>query len=153
VLFNTHCVKGQVLPFVVITEGPLDALLLESLPYPGIGNVRAVAQFDGNSETSWLPEWNQFIRGAVTVYIVADRDEEGTKIALGKQHKIPGSVIITPREPWKDAGEIWQGGGDLAELIPSLATAKIEYRQQRSPAAAEHRRTIDVTQLQEVGVI
>ena len=111
VLFNNHVVGGRKLGFAVVVEAPLDALALESIGVP------AVAQFDGNSQGSWLEEWNSYLRGAITVVIVADNDKPGMEIALGKKSRIPNSIVITPPDPFKDIGEFLQAGRNLHELF------------------------------------
>ena len=120
VLFNSHAVKGRQMPFVFIVEAPLDALALESIGLP------AVAQFDGNSRNSWQPEWNDYLKGAVMNVIIADNDDAGMLIALGKKARIPNSIVVTPPGPFKDVGEYLQSGRSLDEFIPPmfLATKK-----------------------------
>lgn len=91
--------------YVVIVEGPLDRLALESHGFP------AVARFCGNNKQHpWHGQFTATIRGAIDKIIVADNDEnmQGLLFANLKRVEIPGSRIVTPE--LKDVGEYYKSG-------------------------------------------
>jgi DNA primase len=88
--------------YVLLVEGPLDALACQSLGFP------AIAKFDGNQvEQGWNSKWNQAIK-AEDIIVIPDNDEPGELVALGKLKDIPKSRIIRLPAGSKDIGEFIQ---------------------------------------------
>ena len=101
---------GKQLPYLLVVEGPLDALMLTSLGRP------AVAAFQGNNRSrAWESAWNRWLL-ALTVMVVPDdnRSGDGMLFALDKCNNIPHSVTKMLPSGMKDAGELYQSGGARA---------------------------------------
>ena len=109
-LFNAEVCGGEQLPYLLVVEGPLDALMLTSLGRP------AVAAFQGNNRSrAWESIWNKWLL-ALTVMVVPDNDRsgDGMLFALDKCNNIPHSIIKMLPSGMKDAGELYQSGGARA---------------------------------------
>lgn len=99
-LFNTDLVWDA--PEVVLTEGELDAVVLEQLGYAAVGVPGAV---------SWQDAWNDYFQKARKVFIVFDNDTAGEagaeKVArsVGSRTRIVRMPENGPGEPKNDPTE------------------------------------------------
>lgn len=84
-LFNLHTITTIRNQDIFITEGELDALLLNSLGLNAVSSTGGAGTFK--------PEWGTYFMGNNT-YIVFDRDEAGIRGALRVQQIIPEAKII-----------------------------------------------------------
>lgn len=113
-LYGAAWVQNSV--YVVIVEGALDSLALNSFGIPAVATP-AANNSGKNGQGSWEPEWNNYFPKAIDKVIVSDYDLPGRRIAEAKQKKIPGSRIVTL--PLKDAGEMFKAGrqDELPDLL------------------------------------
>lgn len=99
VVFNDAVARAPV-PYVLIDEGEMDALLLTQHGFP------AISPFSGNnSGVAWRPEWRHLIRHIPSVYVIAQNDEPGELIAISRLHDLGRGTAVRPPSPWKDMGE------------------------------------------------
>lgn len=99
VVFNDAVARAPV-PYVLIDEGEMDALLLTQHGFP------TISPFSGNnSGVAWRPEWRALIRHIPNVYVIAQNDEPGELIAISRLHDLGRGSAIRPPPPWKDMGE------------------------------------------------
>lgn len=99
VVFNDAVARAPV-PYVLIDEGEMDALLLTQHGFP------TISPFSGNnSGVAWRPEWRSLIRHIPSVYVIAQNDEPGELIAISRLHDLGRGTAIRPPPPWKDMGE------------------------------------------------
>lgn len=98
-LFNARVFSNGRLAYVLIVEGPLDAIALTDLGFP------AIAKFDGNQAYhAWEVKWNKFLN-ALDRIIIPDNDDNGELIAISKLNDIANSRIHRLPEGVKDTGE------------------------------------------------
>lgn len=113
-LFNARVCAGQLQPYILIIESPLDCLTLWSR-----WRIPAVAPFQGNNPfRAWEPAWNRWLLVKDRI-IVPDNDANGAGdlIARSKQASIPGSRIHYLPKGVKDIGEYILAGGDVPRWL------------------------------------
>lgn len=99
VVFNDVVARAPV-PYVLIDEGELDALLLTQLGFP------TISPFSGNnSKVGWRPEWRSLIRHIPSVYVVVQNDEPGELIGIARLHDLGRGAVVRPPDGFKDLGE------------------------------------------------
>lgn len=99
VVYNDVVARAPV-PYVLIDEGEMDALLLTQHGFP------TISPFSGNnSGVAWRPEWRSLIRHIPNVYVIAQNDEPGELIAISRLHDLGRGTAVRPPPPWKDMGE------------------------------------------------
>lgn len=110
ILFNTEILVD--IPYVLIIESPLDAVMLYSLGFP------AVCSFAGNqTKGGWESTWNTWLTTRERI-VIPDNDESGELIGLDKSSSIPYSRLHFLPNNVKDIGE-------FAKLDLSTATERI----------------------------
>ncbi|WP_331764133.1 toprim domain-containing protein (plasmid) [Nocardia sp. NBC_01377] len=98
---------------VYIVEGEKDALNAE--------RAGLVATTNAGGATSWTAEHAQWLRGAATVVIVADRDPAGYRRAeriTASLDGLVGRVRVLQAATGKDLSEHLECGHEIAELVP-----------------------------------
>lgn len=86
-LFNAHLLNRS--SCVHIVEGEMDALALESKGYVAVSTT-------GGAGT-WKDEWTELLAGK-EIFICYDNDEAGVKGAVKLLTKMPGKLVLIPRE-------------------------------------------------------
>lgn len=100
-LYNTYALTQPGLE-VGITEGELDAATVTIAGLPTVGVPGA---------TSWQPFWGELFKGYSTVYVFADGDEPGEKLARKIAHELPNArTIHMPKG--EDANSMFQQLGE-----------------------------------------
>jgi hypothetical protein len=108
----------KALPYVVVTESPLDALTLCSHGIP------AFAPFSGNnSSVAWRKEWSHWLPETVIVSVQADGGK-GEEIGLARAKQI-GRGTLLKAAGGKDESDMYRKGVDLIRwvkmpVIPAL---------------------------------
>lgn len=99
VIYNDAVARAPV-PYVLIDEGEMDALLLTQHGFP------TISPFSGNNTgVAWRPEWRTLIRHIPSVYVIAQNDEPGELIAISRLHDLGRGAAVRPPQPYKDMGE------------------------------------------------
>lgn len=102
---------------VILTEGELDALVLEQLGYNAVGVPGAQA---------WQDEWNGYLSEAKKIYACFDRDESGAKCyervskSLGARLRQILMPLAGPNEKKNDPSEWIAVKGHTAEDFAAL---------------------------------
>lgn len=120
-LFNTQVISSS-LPYLIVTESPLDCLAMESCGFP------CISKFDGNqARETWQSEYNKRIKGIPEIVIVPDNDAPGEAIALSLKENIPRSRIALLPEGIKDLTEfiVARGADARSELWKVLGVPPI----------------------------
>ena len=124
-LYNAHKIKNA--HFIIITEGELDALCIESkyiiLPYKTewgtedwiVGPLTPVTSTGGAG--TFKEEWFDLLKGK-EVYVCFDNDEAGIRGAVRLLTRLPAKLILIPRtESTKDITDYFKTGGNFFDLI------------------------------------
>lgn len=99
VVFNDVVARASV-PYVLIDEGELDALLLTQHGFP------TISPFSGNNASvGWRPEWMNLIRHIPRVYVIAQNDNAGELITIARLHDLGRGEVISAPAGYKDLGE------------------------------------------------
>jgi DNA primase len=117
-LYGVHLLEyiphGEV---VVLTEGELDALVLQTLGFHAMSST-------GGAGT-WRQEWSELLQENHRVIIAYDADEAGVRGALKVASMTPlAAVAWLPVQFGKDPTEIVHNGG-VEALIDSFSSARI----------------------------
>lgn len=106
-LFNAHKLGER--NTVIICEGEMDALRLESAGYLAVTSTGGAGTF--------REEWLSLLAGK-ELYICYDNDEAGLKGAIKLLTKIPARLILIPRaESVKDVTDYLKIGGNFPMLL------------------------------------
>lgn len=125
VVFNDAVARAPV-PYVLIDEGELDALLLTQHGFP------TISPFSGNnSSVGWRPEWLKLIRHIPKIYVIAQNDSAGELITIARLHDLGRGEVISAPLGYKDLGE-W-----LREIAPEHRTRELVNLLQLPPAQEE----------------
>lgn len=110
-LYGANHLKDD-LPYVVVTEGELDALVLWSM------NIPAVSSTGGSM--SFKQEWIDFILSKTTqIYVAFDNDDAGAQGAarLWEMNKDIKYIFIPEQANVKDISDFIERGGDFYGLL------------------------------------
>ena len=106
-LFNAHKLKER--NSVIICEGEMDALRLESAGYLAVTSTGGAGTFKD--------EWLDYLRGR-DLYVCYDNDEAGIKGAVKLLTKINAKMVLVPRaEGVKDITDYLKIGGSFPILL------------------------------------
>ena len=106
-LFNAH--KLNELHSIIITEGELDAMRLESAGYIAVTSTGGAGTF----KDEWLP-----LLAGKDLYICYDNDDAGLRGAAKLLTKIPAKLVLVPRaENVKDITDYLKIGGSFPILL------------------------------------
>lgn len=96
--------------FICITEGELDALILQSIGLPAMGVPGA---------KHWQKHWNEVFRDFSKVYIFSDGDEPGQQFAGTVQVNMPETAINLPMPNGMDVTDVFvkYGSASLLDTI------------------------------------
>jgi DNA primase len=100
-------------PFIVITEGELDALILwRCLGIPAVGVPGA---------SQWQPHWERVLEGYETVLVCGDGDDAGRRFAKEMTRKIESAVqVALPDGHDINSWYVEQGAAAVLELLPQI---------------------------------
>ena len=122
-LFNAHKIKDR--GSVIVCEGEMDALRLESAGYVAVTSTGGAGTFKD--------EWLDLLRGK-DLYICYDNDEAGLRGAIKLLTKISAKLVMIPRaESVKDVTDYLKIGGNFpilleeAQEFPILSEALPEF--------------------------
>lgn len=109
-LFNTQILSSS-MPYVVLTESPLDCLAMKSQGFP------CIAKFDGNQGRGavWDKEWSKRLKGIAEVIIVPNNDDAGDLIAKSLMESVPRARAARLPEGVKDLTDLIVKCGDTAQ--------------------------------------
>jgi len=123
-LFNAHKIAGR--GSVIICEGEMDALRLESAGYLAVTTTGGAGTF--------RDEWLELLRGK-DLYVCYDNDDAGIKGAVKLLTKIEAKMVLIPRaEEVKDVTDYLKIGGSFpillerAESFPFLSEPVPEFK-------------------------
>lgn len=106
-LFNAHKIKDR--GSVIICEGEMDALRLESAGYVAVTSTGGAGTFKD--------EWLEMLAGK-DLYVCYDNDEAGLNGAVKLLTKLPAKLILIPRaESVKDVTDYLKIGGNFPILL------------------------------------
>lgn len=106
-LFNAHKLKER--HSIIICEGEMDALRLESLGYIAVTSTGGAGTFKD--------EWVELLTGK-DLYVCYDNDEAGLKGAAKLLTKLPAKMVLVPRaEGVKDITDYLKIGGSFPILL------------------------------------
>lgn len=106
-LFNAHKLSTQ--NSVIICEGEMDALRLESAGYFAVTSTGGAGTFKD--------EWIELLKDK-DIYICYDNDEAGIKGAAKLLTKLPAKMVLVPRaEGVKDITDYLKIGGNFSTLL------------------------------------
>jgi len=113
-LFNTQIISPS-LPYIVLTESPLDCLAMKSHGFP------CIAKFDGNQGRGahWERDWTKRLKGIAEIIIVPNNDDAGDLIAKQFLEDVPRSRAARLPEGIKDLTDF---------IVKSGVDAKAEVR-------------------------
>jgi DNA primase len=107
---------------VVICEGELDRLVLESRGFPSATSTGGAGSF--------LPEWAPHFAEVRRVYVCLDRDEAGEKGAERIKRILPEAIVVRLPE---EVGE----GGDISDYFVRLAKGRVDFEVLLASAVGE----------------
>lgn len=109
-LFNTRIIAPS-LPYIVLTESPLDCLAMKSKGFP------CIAKFDGNQGrgATWEKEWSKRLKGIAEIIIVPNNDDAGDLIAKSLMENVPRARAARLPEGIKDLTDLIVKHGDNAQ--------------------------------------
>lgn len=126
VVFNDAVARAPV-PYVLIDEGEIDAMLLTQHGFP------TISPFSGNnSSVGWRPEWRSLIRHIPNVYVVVQNDNAGELIGIARLHDLGRGTAVRPPAGYKDLGEWLQSipeGQRQRELVSLLKLAPLSLQE------------------------
>lgn len=114
-LYGAHKIKDNT--GVIITEGEIDSLRLESEGYIAATSTGGAGTF----KDEWLP-----LLAGKAVIVCFDNDEAGIKGATKLLTKLPAKLVLIPRsEGVKDVTDFLQNGASFAVLLTSAESYPI----------------------------
>lgn len=121
--FNAHKLKRweefyhKDTPLVIVCEGEMDAMRLESAGYLAVTTTGGAGTFHD--------EWFELLKG-FEIYVCYDNDEAGVKGAVKLLTKINAKMIMVPRaEGVKDITDYMKIGGNVPVLLDNAQSFSI----------------------------